>query len=187
MKVRLPSPALVIACCALVIGAGGVAYGKTAETTGAMSSKSSKSKSFERSVLVGNFYDSFSPAPVLQTTATVAIDRLNVSIEDTGTSKWDGAIWYQTGDASLCNGPLTRIAIEAIAPGESHLDSFQQPLQLGPDAKGNVWCLKASLGPLDSSTDSQAFVDVSGSIVSGTLSPPIGGTSSHAPSSPTGK
>lgn len=186
MKVRLPSPALVVACCALVIGAGGVAYGKTAKTTGAMSSKSSKSKSFERSVSVGNFYDSFAFAPVLQTTATLAIDRLNVSIEDTG-SNWDGAIWYQTGDASTCNGPYTRISVEAMAAGESHLDSFQQPLQLGPDAKGNVWCLKASFGPLDGSTGFQAFVDVSGSIVSGTLSPPIEGGSSHVLSSPTGK
>src|SRR5262245_25902065 len=187
MKLRLPSPALVIACCALLIGAGGVAYGKTAEATGAMSSKSSKSKSFDRSVSVGNYFDSFTFAPILQTTATLAIDRLNVSIEDTRSNNWDGAFWYQTGDASTCTGPYTRIAVEAMAAGESHLDSFQQPLQLGPDAKGNVWCLKASFGPLAGSGGFQAFVDVSGSIVSGTLSPPIGEPSSHVPSSPTGK
>src|SRR5262245_14201357 len=161
MKVRLPNPALVIACFALLIGAGGVAYGKTAKTTAATSSKSSKSKSFTRSVTVGNFWASLTRTVVLQTTATLAIDRVNVSVEDSGTSSWDGAIFYQTGDASTCNGPLTRIAIEAIAPGEAHLDSFQQPVKLGPDTKGNVWCLKASFGPLDVSTDAQAFVDVS--------------------------
>jgi hypothetical protein len=186
MKLRLPNPALVIACLALLVGAGGVAYGKSTKTAGAESSMSSKPKSFDRSVSVGNFYGAgFTFAPILQTTATLAIDRLNLSIEDTGTSNWDGAIWYQAGDASNCAGPVTRIAVEAAATGESHLDSFQQPLQLGPDAKGNVWCLKASFGPLDSSTDGGAYVDVSGTIVSGTLTPP---TSTSAPklTSPTG-
>jgi hypothetical protein len=157
-------------------------------TCQALAGQAQSLQSFDRSVSVGNFYaNNFTLTTLLETSATLAVDRLNLSIEDSGTSSWDGAIWYQIGDAGSCNGALTRIAVEAAAPGDSHLDSFQQPLQLKPDAAGHVWCLEASFGPLDTSTDGQAYLDVSGGIVSGTLSPPIGQASrTSQPSSPTG-
>lgn len=74
----------------------------------------------------------------MQTTATLAIDRLQVAVEDVGTSPWDGAIWYQAGDVTGCSGALTRIAVEAALPGTSHLDSFPQPVVLKPDAARHV-------------------------------------------------
>lgn len=197
----------MIACVALLLGAGGVAYGTARATgqsvnvvdpttaanaakvdgSGALRVKQAAGTSFSCSVSTANFYASgFTLATVPQTTTTLSADRLALSIEDSGASPWDGALWYEVGSATTCSGALRRLAVEAAAPGQRHLDSFQQPLQLGPDAAGHVWCLKASSGPFDVSSDGTSYVDVSATIVKGTLSPPIGAATTGTPSTATG-
>jgi len=42
------------------------------------------------------------------------------------------------------------------------------------------------MGPFDASTDGRAYVDVSGTIVSGSLSPPVGQPPAPTKASPTG-
>src|SRR5689334_18408383 len=108
MRLRLPSPALVIACLALLVGAGGVAYGTVKSTgqavnivdptsasyaakvdpAGTLRVRPMLNTSFSRSISVANFYTSFVPTTLLQTKAALAIDRVNFSVEDNGASRW---------------------------------------------------------------------------------------------------
>jgi hypothetical protein len=47
---------------------------------------------FSRSVEASNDYGTAAQTTLLQTTATLAIGRIALSVEDAGTSPWDGAI-----------------------------------------------------------------------------------------------
>jgi hypothetical protein len=191
MHVSRPSTGTMLGGLALFVALGGTAVAATTgqivnisdptaathiakvDSAGALKVKNfPNGATFSRSVDVGNYYaNSFVPSTLLQSTATLNIDRIQLSVEDSGTSPWDGAIWYETGDASGCNGALIRISVEAAQPGTTHIDDFRDPLTLKPDAPGHVWCLKASFGPFDVTTDGSAYVDVSGVVTSGTFTP----------------
>src|SRR4051812_5908938 len=151
MKRYRPSPAMVVAFVALIAATAGTALAATGQlvnivdpvsSTAArvdqsgylkVASKPSPGTSFARSVSAPNYYATGGYATLIQTNATLALGRIQVTVEDTGSSPWDGAIWYQTADAGgTCNGDLTRVAIEAAQPGTTHLDELATPVLLKP-------------------------------------------------------
>jgi hypothetical protein len=203
------SPAMVVALIALIAATAGTALAATGQLVnivdpsnagyaakvdkfGSLSVLDRQRVSFSRSEMVPNFYSTGTQTTILQTTASLQISRMQLAVEDVGSSPWIGAVFYQAGDAQgNCNGAETRIAVESARPGDTHLDQLSEPLQLKSDVAGHTWCLKVSFGPIDASTDSDAFFDVSGTVLVGRLTPanaapPADAPQKASPTSPTG-
>jgi hypothetical protein len=192
MRINRPSTGLLVGGLALFVALGGTAAAATGQLVniadpthatwvahvdsgGAVKTKTyPNAATFSRSLQVQNIQDNAVPKVLLETSATLAIDRIQMTAEDTGsTSPWYGGIFYQPASSGGdCTGTLTRIAVEAAPVGTEHLDSFgNDPLVLKPAVAGNQWCLVTTLGPANQTTGGLAYVDVSGVIVSGTFTP----------------
>jgi len=125
-------------------------------------------KPFFASVSIPNYYLNFQQSPVLQTTATLALNRIHISHESRVSNLWSGAVWAQLP----CGSSFKRLAVFSLNSGEMNTDAFVTPIVLTPPA-GQSLCISATFGPIDGSTSDpgQMYVDVSGFVVSGNFTP----------------
>lgn len=193
MRITRPSTGTVLGGLALFVALGGTAAAATGQIVniadptnagniakvdsgGALKVKGYPNTAMFSHIAEGNFYaDGSNQTIVFETTATLAIDRIQLSIYDPGgASPWDGAFWYRSADSNgVCNGNPTRLEVDDLQPSTTHLDEFPSPLILKPAVAGGKWCLMAGFGPVDASTDGAATFGVSGVVLAGTFSPAI--------------
>jgi hypothetical protein len=193
------SPAMVVAIVALVAATTGTALAATGQlvnivdptnaanaakvdasgalkTTTAGSVRVTPSTSFSVSKTVPNFYANPTQTEVLKTTASIALNRIQVAhTSASGPVNWEGALFYgDTNSSGTClNG--TRIAALSIRQGETTVDPFPTPILLKPFAAGRAWCLRASIGRSDESAvpGHEVYLGISGIVTAGTVTPAV--------------
>jgi hypothetical protein len=187
---RLPSPALVVACLALLLGAGGVAYGTVKATGNAVNivdgtnaAYLAKVSSSGELVTSGNarplaptkpfnfaaisFTDGGFTGQFAPTTATLALTGIRVA-NSTGNAT-NITIYQYMGTGSGCfsaTGTSRFLGQWMVPAGQTLVEPLTTPLVLKPATAGQPWCLATYAS---GSGGYGFYITYNGYVVSGTF------------------
>jgi hypothetical protein len=186
---RLPSPALVIACLALLLVASGVAYGAAKATNGSSSASRSAGGQkpappdhpFNFSSL--SFADNFATVQFTPpTTATLAFTGFRVANATANGTTVTLIQYSETGGSCAATSTDRFLGQWSVPAGQTVEEQLTTPIVLAPLAADQSWCL---ITYASGSSGSGFYITYNGYLVKGTFAQPGASTVIPGATTPT--